>query len=222
LYAGQLTRGSAYVDLRRCAVILITNFAELPTVRFHSRFRVRGEGDTEPLTDHLELHLVELPKLKGALDRNEEPILAAWGKFLTAASDEDLEALAMQHPVLKQAKDALDHLSADPEARLRAEQREMALISYELDLGKAHNEGKAEGRAEGKAEGRAEGKAEGRAEGKAELLLELLTDKFGEPPATVRTRVAAAPPADLSRWAKRALSSTTLDDVFDLSTATNP
>ena len=195
LYAGQLVRGTSYGALRRCAVILIANFAELPTSQFHSRFRVRGEHDPEPLTDHLELHLVELPKLRGALDRNQEPILAAWGKFLVAATDEDLEALAMQYPVLKQAKDALEHLSADPEARLRAEQREMALISYELDLGKAHSEG--------------------RAQGKAELLLEQLIAKFGEQPAAVHERLAAATQSDLSRWAKRVLTAATLGQVFD-------
>ena len=39
------------------------------------------EGRTgEPLTDHLELHLVELPKLQGGPDRNDEPSLAAWGE----------------------------------------------------------------------------------------------------------------------------------------------
>ena len=122
-------------------------------------------------------------------------MLAAWGKFLAAASDQDLEALAMQHPVIKQAKAALEHLSADPDARLRAEQREMALISYELDLGKAHTEG--------------------RTEGKAELVLELLIDKFGELPAAERERLATATQDDLSRWAKRAVSATTLDEVLE-------
>ena len=122
-------------------------------------------------------------------------MLAAWGKFLAAASDGELEALAMQYPVLKQAKLALEDLSADPEARLRAEQREMALLSYELDVSKAHDEG--------------------RAEGKVELLLDLLSEKFGELAPDTKGRVAAATPAELSRWAKRALAATTIEDVFD-------
>lgn len=96
--------------------------------------------------------MLELPKLRTARDQNDEPSLVAWGKFLAATSDEELETLAMQNPVLKQAKDALDRLSADDEARMRAEQREMAQISYELDMGVVWREGNAAGKAEGKAD----------------------------------------------------------------------
>jgi len=141
---------------------------------------------------------VELPKLRAALDGNDEPSLAAWGGFLTAPADQDLETLAMDHPVLKQAIDALDRLSADPEARLRAEQREMALLSYELDLTKA----------------RGEGRVQGLQEGKAALLQQLLTIKFGELPGAVVSRLASANEAELSRWSERMLSKDSLDLVF--------
>jgi hypothetical protein len=117
--------------------------------------------------------------------------LVAWGKFLAAVADEDLEQLAMEHPVLKQAKDALERLSADPEARLRAEQREMALHSYELDLKKA------------------------RREGKAELLLQQLTVKFGALPPSVSQRLASATETELGRWSERVLSATSLDAVVE-------
>ncbi len=121
----------------------------------------------------------------------------AWDKFLAAAAvDEDLEKLAMEHPVLKQAKDALDRLSADPQARERAEQREMALHSYELDLAKVRREG--------------------RAEGKAELLRDLLAQKFGELPPHAIERVASATQAELQRWSKRVLSAESLDAVFQV------
>lgn len=104
LYSGQLQRGASYVDLQRCIGIWITDFSELSGARFHSTFRVLEVHDGEPLTEHLELHWVELPKLPGALERNGEPDLVAWGKFLAAVEDEELETLAMEHPVLKQAK----------------------------------------------------------------------------------------------------------------------
>jgi len=89
LYAGQLQRGDPYTALRRCVVILITNFFELASRRFHSSFRVQEQHDAELLTNHLELHLLELPKLRGALDKNDEPSLAAWGRFLTANADDE-------------------------------------------------------------------------------------------------------------------------------------
>lgn len=57
----------------------------------------------------------------------------------------------MKDPVLQHAKDALDRLSSDPKARVLAEQRELALISYRLDMNKMREEGIAEGEARGRA-----------------------------------------------------------------------
>jgi predicted transposase/invertase (TIGR01784 family) len=195
LYSGQLLRGAPYLDLQRCIVVWITDFVELAGARFHSGFRVLEVHDAEPLTDHLELHWVELPKLPAALERNDEPDLVAWGKFLTAAADDELEILAMEHPVLKQAKEALDRLSADPEARLRAEQRELALVSNALDLTVA--------------------RAEGKAEGRAETLRDLLSLRFGPLPDDVTARLRAATETELTRWTARVLSAESLARVFD-------
>jgi predicted transposase/invertase (TIGR01784 family) len=218
LYAGQLLRGAEYSDLRRCAVILITNFAELVGSHFHSTFALGEVRSGERLTDHLELHVVELPKLRQAMERNEEPDLLAWGRFLSATGDEELEELARSNPVLRSAKEALERLSADPEARLRAEQREMALLTYELDLAKVRREGyaegKAEGHAEGRAEGHAEGKAEGRAQGKAALLLTLLAQRFGPVPLQARATVEAASEVDLDRWTRGVLTASSLDELL--------
>ena len=198
LYGGQLTRGDQYVELRRCVVVLITDFNELDSERFHSTFRVQETHDHSTLTDQLEIHLVELPKLPEACLTNDEPELVLWARFLSADTDDELELLAMNHPVLKQATDALDRLGADPQARMLAEQRELALISYHLDMNKV----------------RAEGRAEGKAEGKAETLRTLLTLKFGQVPDAALLRLATADEASLDRWLERVLTADTLDAVL--------
>jgi predicted transposase/invertase (TIGR01784 family) len=202
LYAGQLQRGAPYSDLQRCAVVLITDFVELSGPRFHSVFQARERTTHELLTDHLELHVLELPKLQDALVGTDEPALAAWCRFLSAETDEQLEALAMQHPILKEAKDALEKLSADPEARERAARREIELKLYEYGVAKI------------RAEERAEGRAEGREEGKRQTLLRLLAVKFRDLPSEVATRVAAASEADLDRWLERLLSADALEAIF--------
>ena len=97
----------------------------------------------------------------------------------------------MEDPVLKRAKDALERLSADPAARIRAEQREMALFSHELGLSRAHRNGI------------------------AEILQRLLTTKFGPLPPAVAARVASASHGELANWADRVLSATTLENVFE-------
>jgi len=214
LYTGQLQRGEPYTALRRCVVVLITNFSELASQRFHSIFQIRERHGGELLSGHLELHLLELPKLASALDRNDEPNLALWGKFLSARADEELEQLAMQHPVLKKAKAALDRLSADEVARLQAEQREMALLTFEAGMAAAREEAHQEGHREGHREGLQEGLREGRTAGTSEILLHQLTLKFGPQPASVAERLASATQADLRSWSERVLSAETLDGVF--------
>lgn len=62
----------------------------------------------------------------------------------------------MQYPTLKQAKEALERLSADPDARLIAERRETALRLHNADFAVLRDEAKAR-EAAGRAEGRAEG-----------------------------------------------------------------
>jgi predicted transposase/invertase (TIGR01784 family) len=168
MYASQLGRGDPYDDLRRCIVVMITDFKALDGQRFHSLFRVQEVHQHDELNEHFELHLVELPKLAEAIGKKEEPELVRWATFLSATTDEERQELAMKDPVLQQAKDALDRLSADPRARLLAEQREMALASYHLDLNEVRKQGLAEGEARGRAEGEARGRAEGEARGRAE------------------------------------------------------
>jgi predicted transposase/invertase (TIGR01784 family) len=159
LYASQLGRGDPYEELRRCVVVMIADFRELDSERFHSLFRVQEVHEHRELTEHFELHLVELPKLAEAVRKKEELELVKWATFLSATTDEELQELAMTDPVLQQAKDALDRLSADPQARALAEQREMALISYHLEMNEVRKQGIAEGEARGRAEGEARGRA---------------------------------------------------------------
>lgn len=103
----------------------------------------------------------------------------------------------MQHPILKEAKDALDRLSADPEARERAERREIELKLYEYGIATI--------------------RAEERVGGKQKVLLRLLAIKFGEVPTEVQLRTAAATERELDGWLERLLFADTLDAVFSAS-----
>ena len=198
IYAEQLARGDDYAMLRRAVVVVFTNFSLLAGRRFHSIVRLHESHDAELVTDQLAIHVLELPKLNLLSPEEDEPILALWGRFLTASTDEQLESLAMEHPVIKQAKIALDDLSADPIARRQAEQREVALLLHRVDLGTA----------------REEGRVEGRVEGKVSTLSRLLASRFGPVPATVSERLGSASELELDRWLERLLSASRIEDVF--------
>jgi flagellar biosynthesis/type III secretory pathway protein FliH len=112
----------------------------------------------------------------------------------------------VEHAGPKQAKAAVAPWSADDVARLQAEQREMALLTYEAGMAAA--------REEAEQKGRREGRLEGRTAGNAEMLLRLLTIKFGPQPPGVAERLASASEADVLRWSERMLSAETLEGVF--------
>jgi predicted transposase/invertase (TIGR01784 family) len=197
MHAGQLSRGDGYDELCRSVVVLILGFRELKGERFHSLFRVREVHDSEELSEQLEIHVLELPKLRTAAN-SDGPELVEWGKFLAARSDAEREELAMKNPDLRQAKVALERLSADPDARILAEMRDRAVKSYRLDINKA----------------RKEGRVEGIKEGQAALLTDLLSVKFGPLPAAVVERLLCATEGQLLGWARKLVVAESLDGVF--------
>ncbi|MBN2197459.1 MAG: Rpn family recombination-promoting nuclease/putative transposase, partial [Polyangiaceae bacterium] len=176
MYGAELGVGARYAELQPCIGIWFLAYPELDTERFHSRYRVLETSDFTVFSGDLELHLVELPKLAGALARGDEPRLLAWSTFLAAASDAELERLAMSDPDLREAKEALERVSSDERARVTAQARELALISRQLDLTYARKAGLEEG----EERGRREGEERGRREGQREAVL-MLCELLGIP-----------------------------------------
>jgi predicted transposase/invertase (TIGR01784 family) len=221
LYAGQLERGGDYTELRPSIAVMFANFSLDANSDFHSVFQIRERLRRRLLTQHFELHVVELPR---ASDRSarDEPLLELWCRFLSATTDAQLETLARQDLIMTQAKAALEELSADPRARERAELRKMSEMAYWTAVNVARREGETLGRAEGEALGRAEGEALGRAEGEAlgrlsakvEALSRVLGTKFGELAESARQRLRHADEATLDRWFEAALHANQLDDVW--------
>jgi predicted transposase/invertase (TIGR01784 family) len=181
--------------------LFILDFIELPGNAYHREFRILDVDDHERFSDHLVLHTLELPKLPKVHGKapHDEPLLTKWGRFLKA---EDLEQLAMSDPIFDQAKNALEHLSADPAAQALAEERKIWAWNHENELRLA------------KREGREEGITEGRLHGERLVLAKLLARKFGPLPAEVRERLEAASETDLATWTDRILAAATLEEVL--------
>ena len=195
MYTGQLQRGDGYSKLKRCVVILIADFVAFASSRFHSIFQITDSASGLSLCDHFEVHVLELPKLRNVLAGRDEPALAAWCRFLSAQTDEELEALAMQHPILKDAKESLDALSTDPVAREHAERRDSELKLYEFGLSIVREEE--------------------RILVKRQTLQRQLTRKFGDLETNVAARLSTANEDQLDRWLDRILEADALNSVFD-------
>jgi flagellar biosynthesis/type III secretory pathway protein FliH len=115
---------------------------------------------------------------------------------LPATNDAEIEDLAMSDSAIRDATNVLERLSADPAAQSLARQRELALVTYKIEMTAAKAEGKAEGEAEGIVKGKAEGEAAGIVKGKAEglrIAIEDLCESLGiELDPTRRKYVAEA------------------------------
>ncbi|OPH54926.1 hypothetical protein BC351_29825 [Paenibacillus ferrarius] len=155
LYEAQLSEGQKYKELNKCITINILNYSFLPDTPYHSIFQLREIVTQLPLIDDIELHFIELPKLKENAVSLEEG-LVKWLLFLKGTEKEKWKVLAMNEPQLRKAMDTLEFLSQNEEARRLYEMRQKALHDEASMLYGAREEGKAEGKAEGRAEGKFE------------------------------------------------------------------
>lgn len=154
--------------------------------------------------------MLELPKLRSRPDDGDEPRLAAWCSFFSAETDEQLEALAMQHPIIKEAKSALDEISADELARIQAVRREDELYFYEHGLHLSRERGREQGREEGREQGREEG---ARLQSRS-ILTRVIQLKLGSVPPALQARIDGGNKDELEAWIDAALTADSIDDAF--------
>ena len=196
MYSSQLVRGDEYKTLRRCVSVFILAYDELPSGRFHAKFVLREVHDEEVLTDQIELHLVQLHHIPGDdSPESDDEQLVGWGRFLMADSDEEREAVAMTDPMLAKANEVLGELSADPDARRLAADREEAFLLGRFELQEA----------------REEGREEGAEQGQRKLLLKQASLLFGVLPEHIVQRIESADGDALLRWGE-ALLTDSVDD----------
>ena len=158
MYEEQLKEGQPYADLKKTITINILNFRVIPNDRYHSIFHLREDHTDHILTDDIEIHFLELPKLVKPYNLSDH--LARWLTFLKGVQPSKCGELAMDKPELKKAMTTLEFLSQDEEARMLYEMRKKALMDERSALDTAEKRGKEKGKKEGKKEGKIEGKIE--------------------------------------------------------------
>ena len=184
IFTAQMVRSMTYAELKQTITINIVNFTQFETTdAYHSRFELYDPDVQLGLTDLLQVHFIELPKLLKKWENGEvnprEDRLVRWLLMFEATENElildELEGIAMQlDPVLKEAFEKWEELSRDPKTVLAYEMRHKQLkdeYAREHDAGvriakleKAAAENLAEAIEEAELKGRAEGEAKGKAE----------------------------------------------------------
>ena len=148
LYHGQLTSGQKFSDLRKTVAVNVLAFDWFQGDRRHHRtFHVRDDETGELLNDDLEIHFLELEKIKN-VKRRPKDALEAWMMYLNNLEGEELEAIAMGNPGIRKALTIEKAFWQSKKERRMYELREKAVRDEVSALAGARDEGRAEGKIE--------------------------------------------------------------------------
>ena len=142
MFENQIVKGDDYDTLSRTICINILDFKYLKNSNFHNCYRLKEVSTNEELTDTMELHFIEIPKLR-KLDNSEEisDMLEAWITFIQSPTSEVINKLEMSSQEIKQAKEELLRLSGDDKERERYERRKESLLEQSSLLANAERKG---------------------------------------------------------------------------------
>ncbi len=150
MYNSQISSGDTYDKLKKCVAINIVDFERIEVKRVHTKFHIIEDETGYKLTDVLEIHFLEVPKLKRLeeMEDTEDPIIE-WLEFINAKSKEVMEMLAERNENIKNAYNILQRISQNKEARMAYEAREAEIMDQLTREKVAKEEGREEGREEG-------------------------------------------------------------------------
>lgn len=144
MYSEQMGEGDSYSQLSRTICINLLNFKYLKEKEYHNIFRVKNVETNEELTDVLEIHFIELLKLKIDEKSKYKNMLEKWldfinnpTKFMTFSEHEKEIEIAVK---------SLSIMSLGKEERQLYEKNYTAILEYNNALDKGRAEGREEER----------------------------------------------------------------------------
>lgn len=170
MYEEQLGESEEYSKLTRTVCINILNFKYLKTDKFHTGYRFKEIYDNTELTNIMEIHFIEVPKLSENSD--EKDLLIAWTEFLKNPESETVRKLEMSIEEIREAKDELIRISNNKEQREIYEMRAKMLKDKVSALNEAERKGIEKGLQQGIEQGMQQGIIK-----MAKSLLDILDDK---------------------------------------------
>jgi predicted transposase/invertase (TIGR01784 family) len=157
MYTGQIKSGDKYKKLKKCITINIVNYEFIPIEKIHTKFHLLEDSKNYKLTDVIEVHFLELPKLRKLNEfEDNDAAFIDWLEFINADTKGVMEVLAEKNENIDRAYKIIQAASLDEGKRLAYEARQMAIMDEATRIEEAKEEGKAEGKLEGKAEGKLE------------------------------------------------------------------
>ncbi len=163
-----LQAGQGYNELKNAIAINILRHATLPQEDIHAMYGLYNPKNMHRLTDDIELHFLELEKVKKKSIREMSRVERWCAILLDNLSDEEKEELAMENLAYRGVFEAADQFAQTDKDYQAYLARESAILDYNTNVLAGNRLAKEEGIKEGKKEGKKEG-----AEQLASLLLQL-------------------------------------------------
>ena len=142
MYIEQLKMSEKYGELKKTITINILDFDIIKSEKYHTMFKLKENEENTLLTDILEIHFLEMKKVK-ALEESDK--LGQWLTFIKADSIEGVESMAKVNRDIDKAYDILTTMSCDDKTRMEYLAREMALHDEATRIDEAIKEGIKEG-----------------------------------------------------------------------------
>lgn len=151
MYSSKIHRGQKYEVLKPSISILIADYKldkSKEISYYHSKWNLREENHKDlKLTNDIELHILEIPKVKDSDMKNDE--LAQWLRFIANPEDEEVQKNMCENKFYKQAREELASFSGDENFRRLVEARVGFLMDQETEKNESRKEGISEGKAQG-------------------------------------------------------------------------
>ena len=160
-YSSVLKKGEDYPELKPVISINLIDdiLFDKSDNRMHTCYLLKEKNTNKILTDHIQMHYVEIPKFDENSDIKKE--LKNWILFLKSNKEEDMSQLLKEDTIFEKAIKKYNYFT-DNEDLLNEYDRREAYLVYQSSLMRgAKEDGFEEGIEKGKLEGIKEGKLEG-------------------------------------------------------------
>ena len=147
-----------YSNMKKAIGINILNFNYMKQlVDFHTTYHLSEDKTHIKLSEMIEVHLIELPKIP---KNSDGTYLYKWAKFFTAKTREEFQMITQGDKYLEAAFKRLEVISQDEEKRLEYTARQKALYDHNTLMEENFANGRATERAELIAKWKAKGKSD--------------------------------------------------------------
>ena len=168
-YSKLLKHGEKYDELTPVISINLLNFNLDKTKNIHSCYMLYEMNNKKLLTDHLQIHIIELKKFKKNVLAKD---LNSWLKIFTSKNLEaSMSEIVKEKPIMEEVQRKYNNFVKSKLMMMEYEKKEAYLYGNQIMMEEERRLGKEEGIKQGKEEGIKEGMEKGMEKGTKEALI---------------------------------------------------